>query len=369
MATERVLLTGADSLIGSHVLNQLLFLLPSVSVRAVVGSREQARMLAQRFPQASNRLDFTVIPQQHTSVPGAYDEALSDYSQPFDTVIHTAIPEPFEQADCLSRFIHLQTVDLINFVRNVKDAAPAVRRVVIVTSFSSFARWLVDPGMEDDHLARRDSSTSATKIDTDYILVTSQSSSSLVHEALLRWLNGSPSYSSPGRQFDLVSVTSPSIYGPSLCPLENSSDLEEANRRIWNICSNDARERTSSPPYGIDFYSDVRDLALASVRATSRPQAGGKRFVVSAGRMPSGPSIATLLKSRFPELGRRIRPEASSESQDPQMDSSMDVIDNHLAASMLGMTHHQSVEETLVDTAHQILELQQRKEWKRVIQS
>jgi nucleoside-diphosphate-sugar epimerase len=113
----------------------------------------------------------------------------------------------------------------------------------------------------------------------------------------------------------------------------------------------------------------VQDVASASVRAVFIPHAGNRRFVISAGTMPSRSVIADFIISRFPALGSRVRREGSPPRRPPSDDVPVDFINPQLAAQALGLARYRSVEETLTDLAGQILELHRRKEWKRVIQS
>ncbi|KAF2877940.1 hypothetical protein BDV95DRAFT_588943 [Massariosphaeria phaeospora] len=358
---KRVLLTGASTLTGSHVLAQLLSF--NISVRAVVETREEAQSLQQQYPPtATRRLDFSIVPSKDLAVRGAFNNALNSHSAPFDTVIHTAIADPAEQADCLARLVNLETEALANFLSSVKHIATRTQRVIITDSLTPFARWLVHPQQEQSPRAGHFSPHRAAETDSEYVLAASQASDNIVYDALSKWRDAHAS-------FDLVYVTAPSVYGPSIRPLENSSDLEEANRRIWNICSNDSHERVTSPPYGIDFFTDVRDLAYAIVQAVFTQQAGNRRFIVSAGSMPSGSAIADILISRFPELGSRMQPGGSPPRRPPVGHSSLESVDNHLAETILGLARYRPAEETLTDVARQILDLHRRKEWKRVIHS
>ncbi|KAF2108736.1 hypothetical protein BDV96DRAFT_504088 [Lophiotrema nucula] len=363
MPAQRLLLTGANTLTGSHILHHLLSF--DVSVRAVVATREEAQAIHQQYPNDdTSRLDFATVHPADIAIPGSFDDALSGYPEPFDTIIHTVSADPSEEADCLSRFINQETDTLTNFLRSVKDVATSVRRVVIVTSLSPFARWLVDPQVErSPHGNNPSSSHRNAEIDSEYVLATSQASDNIVYDALWRWRRDA------NAQFDLVSLTAPSIYGPSLRPLENSSDIHEANRRVWNICSNDSVEHLTSPPYGIDYYTDVRDLAVAAVQAAVVPEASNRRFVISAGTMPSGSAVGDFLIGRFPEFGSRIRSNPSPPHRSPSGEIPLDFIDTRLATSILRLGAYRSVEETLTDLAGQILELQRRKDWKTVTQS
>jgi hypothetical protein len=97
------------------------------------------------------------------------------------------------------------------------------------------------------------------------------------------------------------------------------------------------------------------------------PEAGHKRFFLSAGTMPSSAETAQLLVTHFPELQGRIGVDHSSTY--PATNSNPEPVDTSLAESILGMTSYRSAEETIIDTARQILDLQQRKEWRNIIQS
>jgi len=252
MAKTRVLLTGADTLAGSHILAQLL---PqdAVSVRAIVGSQEATHAIHEQYRHISpSSLDLiTVSSEQHT-VSNTVEDALCDLSQPFEAVVHTLIPKTSDEADCLTKFVHLETESVIRFLASVQHVARNVRRVVIVTSLAPFARWLVNPQPDrfSERVVRDDFLTSA--IDAEHVLATSQASSSTVYDSVLRWMRAS------GAHFDIAFISTPSVYGPTVLPLETSSDLSETNRRIWNICSNEPWERTERPPYGISHYADVR---------------------------------------------------------------------------------------------------------------
>ena len=59
MAVHRVLLTGANGYVASHILSQLLA--ASHSVRAVVRSQSKVDSVKELFPSASSQLDFAIV--------------------------------------------------------------------------------------------------------------------------------------------------------------------------------------------------------------------------------------------------------------------------------------------------------------------
>jgi nucleoside-diphosphate-sugar epimerase len=249
----RVLLTGAESFTGSHILAQLLSH-DTVSVRAVVKSTEAAHTVREQHRRRDpSSLDIVTVLERNLFAPGIFDDALHDLSEPLHAIVHPIGAGVYDEADCLARFIKVETDAIVAFLKSIHGIAQAVRRVVIVTSLIPFARWLGDPGAceTSDRTAVSGSSSSST-VDHEYILATSQASSNIVSDAVLSWIKQSAA------RFDVVFITAPSIYGPAPHPLENSSDLTKANRRIWNICSNEPPDQAQSPLYGINHFSDVR---------------------------------------------------------------------------------------------------------------
>lgn len=58
-------------------------------------------------------------------------------------------------------------------------------------------------------------------------------------------------------------------------------------------------------PTGSFLFIDVRDLALAHVRAMELPEAGGKRFFVTAGKY-SNKQVEDAIKETHPEIAGRL---------------------------------------------------------------
>lgn len=63
--------------------------------------------------------------------------------------------------------------------------------------------------------------------------------------------------------------------------------------------------KTELPPTGTFIWVDVRDLALAHVRAAELPEAGGKRFFITAGHF-SNRMMADIIKEGRPDLADQL---------------------------------------------------------------
>lgn len=102
-------------------------------------------------------------------------------------------------------------------------------------------------------------------------------------------------------------------------------------------------------PTGTFTYVDVRDVALAHVRAIEVPEAGGQRFFVTAGFF-SNKKIVDIVRETQPEL----------ESKLPAKDSPDDFpdkiygIDNKKSLEVLGLKYR-PLKETVADTIRSLL--------------
>jgi len=128
----RVLLTGTNGFIGSHILDTLLS--RGVFVRGVVRSEEKACQVAQDHPHAVSQLDFAIVPDITT--PSAFNKAL-EAVPPFDVVIHTASPLSYSNGKTLADFIQPAVRGTMEILEGVNTVAPTVKRVVITGSFAA----------------------------------------------------------------------------------------------------------------------------------------------------------------------------------------------------------------------------------------
>jgi nucleoside-diphosphate-sugar epimerase len=239
MSRTRILLTGADSLLGSHILG-LLMSGHNLSVEATVETRESAFTLQQQYSQrTSSARELQISFTDDIVLPGRSDDALHSPNDPFHIVVHILTSVSSGGADCLTRFTSLESDAVTNFLRSAQRLAKQAQRVLLISSLAQFARWLQTEEIPPS-------------ANQNYVLETSQAGDNLIYNAVSNWIKES------GPHYDVVYITTPSLYGPAIRPLETSSNVLEANRRIWDLCSNEYGERTDMPPYGITHFLDVR---------------------------------------------------------------------------------------------------------------
>jgi nucleoside-diphosphate-sugar epimerase len=126
---QRVLLTGANGFVGSHILDQLLS--RGLSVRSIVRSQTKAQQVLSDFPNYGSQLDFGIVPD--ITAPGAFDRVVQS-TPPFDTVIHTASPFLYRVISDNREFLDPAIKGTVEILKSVKAHAPTVKRVVITSS-------------------------------------------------------------------------------------------------------------------------------------------------------------------------------------------------------------------------------------------
>ena len=81
--------------------------------------------------------------------------------------------------------------------------------------------------------------------------------------------------------FTLSTVCPPLVLGPIVPNLQDLDHLNTSNQRILALIQ--GKSKSEIPETGTFIWVDVRDLALANVRAGERDDAANKRFFVTAG--------------------------------------------------------------------------------------
>jgi nucleoside-diphosphate-sugar epimerase len=138
--SQRILLTGANGFVGSHILDQLLS--RGFSVRSVVRSEAKAQQVLSDFPNWGSKLDFGIVPD--ITSPGAFDQVVKS-APPFDIVIHTASPFLYRVISDNREFLDPAIKGTLEVLKSVKAHAPTVKRVVITSSCAAVVNFGGNP--------------------------------------------------------------------------------------------------------------------------------------------------------------------------------------------------------------------------------
>ncbi|GMG16380.1 unnamed protein product [Aspergillus oryzae] len=129
---RRVLLTGGNGFIGSHILAQLLD--HGCTVCCAVRTQEKGDKILRDFAAQQSQITITIVPD--IVAPGAYDTAVQG-TPAFDAVYHTASPFTYANAGSNLQFLEPAIKGTLNLLKAVKDNAPSVKRVIWTGSCAS----------------------------------------------------------------------------------------------------------------------------------------------------------------------------------------------------------------------------------------
>lgn len=147
--------------------------------------------------------------------------------------------------------------------------------------------------------------------------------------------------------FDIATINPPLVLGPVVHYLNSLDAINTSNQRVRDMIQGAAKEKL--PPTGIFLWVDVRDVALAHVRAIEVAEAGGQRFLVTAGHY-TNKDIADAIREAYPDLESKLPP------KDAPSDMPADVYgaDNSKAIQVLGLKYR-SLKDSVTDTVKSLL--------------
>lgn len=123
--------------------------------------------------------------------------------------------------------------------------------------------------------------------------------------------------------------------------------INTSNKRMKDFVQGNLKDQL--PPTGTFFYVDVRDVALAHVKAIEVSEAGGKRFFVTAGYF-TNKDVADAIRQTHPQLELKLPPkDAPSDLPSPIYG-----FDNSRSRELLGLKYT-PWNKTVGDTVESIL--------------
>ncbi|KAJ5971625.1 methylglyoxal reductase (NADPH-dependent) gre2 [Penicillium vulpinum] len=342
--TRRVLLTGGNGFIGSHILAQLLD--HGCTVCCTVRTKEKGDKILKDFAGQQSQISIKIVPDIVAS--GAYHTAVQE-TPAFDTVYHTASPFTYTNVESNLEFLEPAIKGTLNLLKAVKDNAPNVQRVIWTGSCASVIDYnnLVSDPPKIYTEADWNPVTWEEAVHGDPSKAYRASKLFAEREAWKFMEEEKPS-------FDLVTLTPPATFGPLRHSITSIRELNESNSRLWKLCLNSTKD-APVPYMPVHTYVDVRDLATAQLKAMTVPEAGNQRFIVCA-RQFDFQDVCDILRSHFAELGERTplgKPGTRS------LPAGAYSIDNSKVKQFLGL-EPRSLEDTILDVARYMLDLERK---------
>lgn len=145
--------------------------------------------------------------------------------------------------------------------------------------------------------------------------------------------------------FALSVINPPMVYGPVPYPVKSLSSVNTSNQLLMEVVT--GKHKEGLPPTMMPLWADVRDVALAHVKAMELDEAAGKRFFITAG-FCSNAELAEIIWKNFPELREKLPGKNQwGGAQNPNLQSFG--YDTSRATKILGM-EWTPFEKTVVDS-------------------
>lgn len=135
----------------------------------------------------------------------------------------------------------------------------------------------------------------------------------------------------------------PLVLGPIVHYLNSLDGLNTSNQRTANLMT--GKCKSGIPETGTFIWVDVRDLALAHVKAIEVPEAGNKRFFITAGYF-SNKEICEVIRKNFPALEKELPAKDVKGGDYPE--GGLYKYDNSRVKEVLGIKFR-GLEESIVD--------------------
>jgi nucleoside-diphosphate-sugar epimerase len=147
--------------------------------------------------------------------------------------------------------------------------------------------------------------------------------------------------------FDIATINPPLVLGPIVHYLNSLDTINTSNKRIAEMVRGHCKD--GLPPTGTFLWVDVRDVALAHVRAMEVPEAGGQRFFLTAGYF-SNKAVADIIREAYPELADRLPPKDSPDDTPAYVYG----FNNKKSIEVLGI-QYRSLEQSVTETVKSLL--------------
>ncbi|KAK2681888.1 hypothetical protein RAB80_003681 [Fusarium oxysporum f. sp. vasinfectum] len=295
---KRVLLTGGNGFVASHILNDLVK--RGYSVTATVRSEDKAQAVYKTHPNWKENVEFEYVAD--LTKKGAFDHLFEGAGQPFDYIIHTASPVAFKVKDIQKDLIDPAIQGTIGVFESAhKLAGPTLKRIVLLGSAVAVLNTFEDKTKAGKDYTEADWNPVTSTYAIQNNDVVSGYNASKVESERAAWKimkEKTPS-------FDLAVINPDIITGPMIHPMSGAKSVNETNRfAIYNFL-----DGTHQQIEGVEFpfyhFVDVRDVARAHVDSLTNPAASGKRILMVAGLI-TPQLVANTVRKAFPQLQSKI---------------------------------------------------------------
>jgi len=265
----KVLLTGANGFIATHVL--IRFLQAGHTVVGTVRSNEKAEEALRTIPEdLRSKVKFAIVPD--IAAPGAFDQVIKDND--VDAVVHTATPFRYDVSpeELFNPAVH----GAQNVLESAHQHGHNITRIIVLSSCAAVynpfkGNWPEKTFTEEDWNPITKEQALSGHIGLAYY-------GAKTHSEKAAW----DFQKAKNPKFSIVSLNPPFVFGPIAKPVTAVKDIATSNSELWGLIDG-SRKGGEIPPSVVWAWVDVRDVAEAHLRAYEQKEAANQRFIISAG--------------------------------------------------------------------------------------
>jgi len=284
-----VLVTGASGFIAAHVCSVLLT--NGYKVRGTVRSTEKGEYLKNLFKGVG---DFEYVIVEDIANPASFDEAV----QGVDGIAHTASPFHMN-AKTPEELIDPAVKGTTGVLEAAQKYSHSLKRIVVTSSVAA----VMSPEPKGPRHQGGPPYTFTEEDWNDYSPGVCQekgndapppdmyrASKTLAEQAAWKFVKENKT------SWDLATINPPLVLGPVIHQCDSTDKLNTSVAQFWAFIEGKKTEEDLKTSTG--NWIDVRDVATAHFKALTMEEAGGERFIVSAGPF-NGQDIVDIIHS-FP---------------------------------------------------------------------
>lgn len=291
-SSPAIVVTGANGFLAQHCVDGLL----SHGYRVIGTVRDRSKLEIVKSTHGDHaNLEVVLVPD--ITDAGKLEHALASYSP--EAVMHLAAPFNYS-AECFEDELMRPAIEGTRAVLKAMENIPSVKRVIYTSSFASIFDANATPNQGKVYTAEDWSPlTYEDGVQAKTVPEAYRASKAASEKAAWEFME------TRKPEFDLVSLCPAMVFGaflPHSVP-KRIEDLNTSNSLIWNALK--GGDDRKIPPTRAPVWVDIRDVALAHVRALTVPAAGGRRFLLAAGTY-SNQELVDLSRERMPKLRDRM---------------------------------------------------------------
>ncbi|KAK4450789.1 hypothetical protein QBC34DRAFT_65566 [Podospora aff. communis PSN243] len=286
---QTLLLTGANSYVGSHIIKFALE--KGYHVRGTVRSERSTAGVREKFPSYGDKLSFAVV--SDITKPELFESAFANSTKPITGVINVASPFIMDVQDNKRDLLDPAVGGGIAVLEAIKRYGTNVRRLINTSSFACMLDMNAGarPGYtytEADWNPMSYEEASTAPGPAAYC-----ASKALAEKAIWDWVaKEKPS-------FGVVVMNPPWVFGPHVGGIKRTENLNESTHALFKLIG-----ANEIPPLDFAGFVDARTLAEAHIAAFEKDGIDGERFLV--GSHFDYQSVVDAVRAEVPQLKDKL---------------------------------------------------------------